>query len=181
MFASACAIRPLLVSASLVVCCTHAREPAKVPAKASTHGVSAQPAATEANQGDLGHSIAATSGSQVNDCAAPDCTGNTTPALIQAISTRAGEARACYEQALKQEPTLGGRVTISWRVTRDGQSCPIQVLQNELADASTLVPCLRQVLEQKYPEPQAGCVELQLPLRFVPEYIESDAGVLSRS
>jgi hypothetical protein len=177
MIDSVRALRLLAIAASLLACCSPVREPSQVAAATAPPGPLVQPGAAQADPGNLGHSVAETLRSPVSDCEAAVCAGNTTSVLIEAVRTRAGEVRACYEQALKQTPTLGGRVIISWRVARDGRSCPVQVMQNELADAGTFLVCLRQTLEQNYPLPQGGCVELQLPLKFVPEYIESDAGL----
>lgn len=112
----------------------------------------------------------------VNDCDATVCIGNPSEALIEAVRTRAAQARTCYEKSLSKTPTLAGRMLLNLRISHDGSSCPFGIAQNELAESPTLVPCLRQVLEAQYPRPAGGCVELNLPLRFVPEYIDSDAG-----
>jgi hypothetical protein len=113
---------------------------------------------------------------EVNDCDLNDCTVDPSPQLIVSVRTRAAEARSCYEQALKSTPTLAGRIVVSFRVTHEGAACPIKILQNELATSSTLVPCIRALLERSYPKPKGGCVDFNLPLKFVPEYIEGDAG-----
>jgi len=112
----------------------------------------------------------------VNDCDATVCIGSASATLIEAVRNRAAEARSCYEKSLSKTPTLGGRMLLNLRIARDGASCPFGVSQNELSESSTLMPCLRAVLETHYPRPTGGCVELNLPLKFVPEYIEADAG-----
>lgn len=112
----------------------------------------------------------------VNDCGANVCVGSASAALIEAVRSRAAEARSCYEKSLSKTPTLGGRMLLNLRIAHDGASCPFGVAQNELSEASALVPCLRAVLETQYPRPTGGCVELNLPLKFVPEYIDADAG-----
>jgi hypothetical protein len=112
----------------------------------------------------------------VNDCDIAVCAGNASDALIDAIRSRASQARGCYEAALKQTPTSAGRLMLNLRIAYDGTSCPLRAAQNELPEATTLLPCLRSLLEIQYPKPRNGCVELNLPLKFVPEYIEADAG-----
>lgn len=112
----------------------------------------------------------------VNDCEANVCVGSASAGLIEAIRGRAAEARSCYEKSLSKTPTLAGRMLLNLRIAHDGASCRFEVALNELSESSTLVPCLRAVLETHYPRPAGGCVELNLPLKFVPEYIEADAG-----
>jgi hypothetical protein len=112
----------------------------------------------------------------VNDCDAKVCAGSPSDALIEAVRSRATQARACYEKSLTKTPTLAGRVLLNLRIAHDGASCPFSVAQNDLSESTALVPCLRELLERRYPRPTGGCVELNLPLRFVPEYVDSDAG-----
>jgi hypothetical protein len=112
----------------------------------------------------------------VNDCDATVCAGSASAGLIEAVRGRAAQARSCYEKSLSKTPTLGGRMLLNLRIAHDGASCPFGVAQNELSGSSTLMPCLRAVLETHYPRPTGGCVELNLPLKFVPEYIDADAG-----
>jgi len=112
----------------------------------------------------------------VSDCDVAVCAGNASDALIDAIRSRASQARSCYEAALKQTPTSAGRLMLNLRIAHDGASCPLRAAQNELSEATTLLPCLRSLLEIQYPKPRGGCVELNLPLKFVPEYVEVDAG-----
>jgi hypothetical protein len=115
----------------------------------------------------------------VNDCDLTDCTVEPSPQLIDSVRARAAEARSCYEEALKATPTLAGRIVVSFRVTHEGRACPIKFTQNELGAASALEPCIRGVLECSYPKPKGGCVDFNLPLKFVPEYFEADAGTAS--
>lgn len=128
---------------------------------------------------DLGHGGAETFNKPIDDCELPQCIGEAPQSLVDAIRTQAGEARRCYEDALKSTPKVAGRFVVMMRVTHEGKSCPIRIATNELAESQTLVPCVRRVLERSYPKPHEGCVDLQLPLRFVPEFIEPDAGTTS--
>lgn len=111
-----------------------------------------------------------------NDCDQTVCSGDASDALVAAIRERAAEARGCYESALKETTTLAGRVVIALRVAHDGRGCPLHFEHSEISDSKALVACLRTLLESNYPKPPKGCVDFELPLKFVPEYIESDAG-----
>jgi len=112
----------------------------------------------------------------VSDCDVTVCIGSAPEGLIEALRSRAAQARSCYERSLRETPELSGRMLLNLRIAHDGASCPFGIAQNELAESTTLVPCLRELLEVRYPRPTGGCVELNLPLKFVPEYIEVDAG-----
>ena len=126
---------------------------------------------------DLGHDGAEPLNKPINDCELPQCTGDATAALVDAIRARAAKARTCYEQALRATPKVAGRLVVEMRVTHEGKGCPMHVITNELADSATLLPCVQAVMEQNsYPKASQGCVDLQLPLRFVPQFIEADAG-----
>jgi hypothetical protein len=129
------------------------------------------PVAPELGKGDAPNLV-----QPINDCDASVCVGSASKGLIDAVRGRAAEARSCYEKSLSKTPTLAGRMLLNLRIALDGSSCPFGVAQNELSESSTLVPCLRAVLETHYPRPTGGCVELNLPLKFVPEYIDTDAG-----
>ena len=109
------------------------------------------------------------------------CTGDAPAQLIDSIRTHAGEARACYEDALKSDSSLKGRIRIALRVTREGKACPIKLELNELTASTTFLPCLRALLERSYPKPLDGCVDVSLPLKFVPEFVEPDGGVATGS
>jgi hypothetical protein len=111
-----------------------------------------------------------------NDCELRQCEGIETESLLDAIRAQLAETHRCYEEAFKETPNIAGRLVVAMRVTTEGRSCPIQVPQNELAESKSLVPCIRKFVERSYPRPAGGCVDFQLPLRFVPEFIEADAG-----
>ncbi len=128
---------------------------------------------------DPGREVAKELLAPVSDCELTMCTGDVPSQLVESIRARAAEARSCYEAALKSNSTLAGRVVIAVRVTREGKACSIKPVQNELSASTMLLPCLRALLERSYPKPVNGCVDLNLPLNFVPEFVELDGGVAS--
>jgi hypothetical protein len=151
------------------------REPASDPSSHVTVHSASDPNRNGSSE-DLGHAGTNKLLVPVNDCDLNDCTVEPSPQLVDSVRTRAAEARSCYEEALKSAPTLAGRIVVSFRVTHEGAACPIKFIQNELSTSSTLEPCIRTLLERSYPKPKGGCVDFNLPLKFVPEYIEADAG-----
>jgi hypothetical protein len=181
-------LTPLLITAA-VACArsgtptpTHVGEEPKADPSTNVTLKSASDPNRSASPLDLGHNDAEALNKPINDCELPQCIGDAPEALVNAIRTRATQARACYERALKSTPKIAGRLVILMRVTHEGKSCPLHVTTNELADSDSLLPCVRAVMEQEsYPRASQGCVDLQLPLRFVPEFIEADAGAASSS
>ena len=151
------------------------RDSAADPSAQVTLHSTSQPNRNGSGQ-DLGRGVANKLLTEVSDCELTECTGNPTQQLIKSVQGRAAQARSCYEEALKAIPTLAGRLIVNFRVTHGGQLCPIKIVQNELATSRTLVPCLRSLMERSYPRPEGGCVDFNLPLKFVPEYFEADAG-----
>jgi hypothetical protein len=54
------------------------------------------------------------------------------------------------------------------RIGPDGQVCSASISQNTLGDA-TVASCISQMFRSgKFPAPKGGCVDVQVPLNFVP-------------
>ena len=155
---------------------TRPSEPAADPSAKVTVQSASRPNRS-ATADDPGRDVAKQLLTPVSDCDVTMCTGDAPSQLIASIRARAGEARSCYEESLKSDSSLKGRVRVALRVTREGKTCPIKLEENELAASTTLLPCLRALLEQSYPRPLGGCVDMSLPLKFVPEFVEPDGGV----
>lgn len=171
-----------LLAATAFACAGHkdralaqnAPEPSADPNQSVTVRSASEPqrgGAAESGKGDALRMLQPT-----NDCDQTVCSGDASDALVAAIRERAAEARGCYESALKETTTLAGRVVIALRVAHDGRGCPLRFEHSDISDSKALVACLRTLLESSYPKPPKGCVDFELPLKFVPEYIEPDAG-----
>lgn len=100
-------------------------------------------------------------------CTLP-CEGNATAALKAALAGRGGAGRRCYEKSLSQNATLRGRMTVHVRVGSNGSVCSASVSNDELHDPG-LSNCIVGVFRaSSLPEPEKGCVEVDVPLNFVP-------------
>ena len=101
-------------------------------------------------------------------CARP-CEGAEPAGLQGQLAAKAALARGCYERALRQNPTLQGRMRVSLRVAPNGSVCNANVTQNELGDAG-VASCVSQIFRSAtFAAPQGGCVEAAVPLRFAPK------------
>jgi hypothetical protein len=102
-----------------------------------------------------------------NPCSAK-CSGAGNSALNSAISSRAGAARPCYERALRVNSTLQGKLMVSVRVDPQGNVCGASVAQDAIHSTEVTNCVLGIFRTAKFPAPTGGCLEVQVPLSFVP-------------
>jgi hypothetical protein len=101
-------------------------------------------------------------------CKSP-CDGQMTSSLSIALSSKGGQARACYERALRTNNTLQGKMSINVRVGRGGQVCSAAIGSNALGDPGVANCVLGQFQAGSFPPPQGGCIDARVPLNFVPK------------
>jgi hypothetical protein len=95
------------------------------------------------------------------------CSGSAPPELGQALQARAVQARRCYNQALAQDSTLKGHVTIAVRVGPSGNVCSTSVASNDRG-APGVANCAANIFRaSSYPSPHGGCVDATVPISFV--------------
>lgn len=95
------------------------------------------------------------------------CNGKETPALLSALSAKAGQARTCYNRALRVNSALEGRIRMSVRVGPSGNVCSASVAEDSLHD-SGVASCVAQMFRSSsYPAPEGGCVDVGIPINFV--------------
>ncbi len=104
-----------------------------------------------------------------NQCDVKKCTGSAGSDVESALSFRAKQAHRCYDNALAQDPTLRGKVSIAVRIGSNGQACSAGVASNELASAPSVATCVAGYFRgQAFPAPKGGCVDVNIPINFVP-------------
>jgi hypothetical protein len=96
------------------------------------------------------------------------CTGSAEAGLREALRQRGASAKGCYNKALRSNPTLQGKMTVAVRVSPTGNACSASASNNTLGDASVTTCILQQFRSGAYPKPTGGCVDVQVPLNFVP-------------
>jgi len=90
-----------------------------------------------------------------------------TTELTQALQVRAQQARRCYNQALAQDSTLKGKVSIAVRVGPSGNVCSVGVASNDMGTPA-VANCAASIFRNSvYPAPKGGCVDANVPLAFV--------------
>jgi outer membrane biosynthesis protein TonB len=129
--------------------------PARAAAPSTAAGaqsVAAAPATPAADPGPCGGS----------------CKGQDTPELQSALRARAGQARSCYERALSANTGLTGKLTVSARIGPDGSATCASVAEDTLGDPGVSRCVLSRFQSGTYPKPQSGCVDVAVPINFVP-------------
>jgi len=106
-------------------------------------------------------------GGNYNPCSAK-CSGSATSALQAAMSGRAGAARPCYERALRVNSALQGKLMISVRIAPQGNVCSSSVAQDGIHSPEVANCVIGMFRSAKFPPPAGGCVDVQVPLSFVP-------------
>jgi hypothetical protein len=98
------------------------------------------------------------------------CSGAATDQLEQALQVRGTQTRRCYNAALAQDSSLKGHVTITVKVSSSGNLCSANVTNNDMGSPS-VANCAANIFRASagYPAPRGGCVELGVPLAFVPQ------------
>jgi hypothetical protein len=96
--------------------------------------------------------------------------GRLDPRIIQRI-VRQNEGRfvACYQDALRGNPTLQGRVAVLFVIGRDGAvSLARDSAGSDLPDTGVRQCVVRRFYELGFPEPTGGTVHVVYPLVFTP-------------
>lgn len=98
------------------------------------------------------------------------CGGSSPPELAQALQVRAAQARRCYNQALTQDNSLRGHVSIAVRVGPSGNVCSATVAANDMGTPS-VANCAANIFRSSgtLPAPRGGCIDANVPMSFVPQ------------
>lgn len=105
-----------------------------------------------------------------NQCGVGKCNGTSTSELQTALNFRVRQAHRCYDNALTQDPTLRGKITLVVRVGSNGTACPtgVTVASNEMG-SSTVAQCVAGYFRgASFSPPAGGCVDATIPINFVP-------------
>jgi hypothetical protein len=103
-----------------------------------------------------------------SQCDARTCSGTSGADLESALQFRVKQAHRCYDNALAQDPTLRGKVTVSVRVGANGQACSAGIANNEMGSSSVAQCVLGFFRGANFPTPKGGCVDVNIPINFVP-------------
>ncbi len=96
--------------------------------------------------------------------------GRIPPEVIQRIVRQNfGRFRVCYQDGLKKNPSLQGRIAVKYTIDRDGgvKGAPADG-GSDLPDPSVVQCVVRAFQNISYPEPEGGIVTVVYPMIFSP-------------
>ncbi len=104
-----------------------------------------------------------------SQCDAKACSGSSTSEIETALAFRAKQSHRCYDNALAQDPTLAGRMSIAIRIGANGTTCSVGVASNDLSSAPGVAACVVSAFRtQPFPAPRGGCIDVNVPINFIP-------------
>ena len=117
---------------------------------------------------DAGKKVVVTQQGSNSQCDAKKCTGSSGSELETALQFRVRQAHRCYDNALAQDPTLRGKVTVAVRIGANGQVCSAGIASNEMS-SQQVAQCVSGYFRgANFPSPKGGCVDVNIPINFVP-------------
>jgi len=90
--------------------------------------------------------------------------------VVQTIKTRLRAIQMCYEQQLRRNPTLAGKVTIEFTIQPRGNVTDVKVKENSTGDGAVGTCVANTVGSFRFnPGPQGGSVTYSYPFVFAPQ------------
>jgi hypothetical protein len=95
--------------------------------------------------------------------------GRLPPEVIQRIVRQNyGRFRLCYENGLRNNPNLQGRVSVRFVIGRDGAVSNVSNGGSDMPDASVVQCVIRAYYGLSFPQPEGGIVTVVYPIMFSP-------------
>lgn len=131
--------------------------PSAAPAPAAPSGAAAAPKAASAGAQNK----------RPSPCEAT-CTGTASAELQSALRAKAGQARSCYERALSHNSELQGSLAVQVRIGPGGEVCAATLAKDKLGDPAVTGCVVQRFRGGPFPKPSGGCVDVEVPINFVP-------------
>jgi len=84
----------------------------------------------------------------------------------EVINKNLGKIQGCYERALLNKPTLGGKLTFEWTVATSGSVSDAREQSSTLNDQGVSKCILGVIKGMKFPKPKGGEVTIRYPFVF---------------
>ncbi|HKQ19765.1 MAG TPA: AgmX/PglI C-terminal domain-containing protein, partial [Candidatus Eisenbacteria bacterium] len=95
--------------------------------------------------------------------------GRLPPEVIQRIVRQNyGRFRLCYENGLRNNPNLQGRVSVRFVIGRDGAVSNVSNGGSDMPDAAVIQCVVRAYYGLSFPQPEGGIVTVVYPIMFSP-------------
>jgi Vault protein inter-alpha-trypsin domain/von Willebrand factor type A domain len=100
---------------------------------------------------------------------ATSVSGRLPPEVIQRIVRQNfGRFRLCYEQGLRQDPNLQGRVVVRFVIGRDGSVSSVANGGSDMPNSLVVACVVRGFSGFSFPQPEGGTVTVTYPIAFAP-------------
>lgn len=107
--------------------------------------------------------------SPVTRLSTPTISGRIAPEVIQRIVRQSfGRFRLCYENGLRNNPNLAGRVSVRFIIDRSGRVSSTANAGSDLPDSAVVSCVVRSFSGMSFPEPENGIVSVTYPISFSP-------------
>ena len=91
-------------------------------------------------------------------------------AVVKAIKIKLGAIKACYEQGLRRNPALAGKVTVEFTIQQVGSLTGVKAKENTLGDADVAACIVARISSIRFnPGPEGGSVAFSYPFVFAPQ------------
>lgn len=95
--------------------------------------------------------------------------GRLPPEVIQRIVRQNfGRFRLCYENGLRNNPNLQGRVSVKFLIGRDGAVSNVSNAGSDMPDGGVVSCIMRGFYGLSFPQPEGGIVSVVYPVMFSP-------------
>jgi len=100
---------------------------------------------------------------------ATQVSGRLPPEVIQRIVRQNfGRFRLCFENGLRNNPNLQGRVSVRFVIGRDGAVSQVQNGGSDMPDGGVVSCTVRAFYGLSFPQPEGGIVTVTYPIMFSP-------------
>ena len=101
----------------------------------------------------------------------PKVSGSLDKTVIQRVMRQKRQAiRYCYEKSLKIDPTMSGKIVVSFVITPEGTVSEASIKSNTLKNEDIKACLLKVIRSMKFPAPKGGgIVKITYPFVFSPE------------
>jgi hypothetical protein len=100
---------------------------------------------------------------------ATSVSGRLPPEVIQRIVRQNfGRFRLCYENGLRNNPNLQGRVGVRFVIGRDGATSNVSNGGSDMPDSGVVSCIVRTISGLTFPQPEGGIVTVVFPIMFSP-------------